>query len=581
MANTYDQQITGFEGGDFTAMTTLGGTIVAGSARTGKFGLRAAPSATAQYGGRMGDSVAGTKKALFFQFFVKMDVTPSVDSAQLGGLGASTAQIRVNTAMTWDLKIAGFTTVTGGTALPLGKWLRCMVKYWNYTTDVTIFGASTNTRATAQIDDIDTTPGTPVAYGLLIGGGAGNVTTVGLGIMGGQTAEGPSVTWSALHYDDAIYLAAEGTALTSITKWDDTTDATRHRLNNAGSLFHYNRVKGYPPVAQGSQDGFVTAGAYANVNEIPMAAASVSTATAGNRTNYDHQGHENVAPLRLWSDTFEDADALTVDYTDIINAETSSTAGVGGGWGAQTTGTAAQQYNGEFTRGSLNPQGRHGRAQADFDQAFDSNSAAGFYAIEVRLNGTWGISLYHGVGAARTTLQLFVASFSAVDPIATATSAVTPDTFQQLRLDWRTSSLTAAGVANTDGGVDVYVAGVKVMSVTGILLTFLTNNPRWNQVVFGPMGHLDNLWIGDGDPNFKEVPYCEIEAITARVNATDSTAGSHVLELDTTALFTGVFNSFTGSADASSRYGSVIYTGTKGELTARETFDRMEFGMKH
>ena len=69
MANSSDQQCTGFEGADFTGHTTIGGTITTAAARTGTYGLNAAPVATAQYGATIGTTTTGTNKAGWFQFF--------------------------------------------------------------------------------------------------------------------------------------------------------------------------------------------------------------------------------------------------------------------------------------------------------------------------------------------------------------------------------------------------------------------------------------------------------------------------------------------------------------------------------
>ena len=323
MANTWDHAITGFEGGDFTGLATLGGTITAASARTGSYGLNANAIATAQYGASIGSNpVSGTTKAAFFQFFFKLDNAPSVNTAQLGGIGLSVAQVNVDTDLTWNLKISGFATITTGSALPLNTWLRCIVKYWNYGSDVTVFAAN-NTRATAQITNVETN----AEYGTLVGGGAGNVSTLGRGVMGGQTAEGPAVTWS-VHYDDALYLVADGTARANITKWDH---GTAHLLNNAGSLFSYNKVYPFVVTAQGAHDDFATAGNYTAVSEIPMALGSVSSSTLNAWTSYRHATltpYHEVEALTLRVNATQatgNTEALTVNNTETSFAFTAST----------------------------------------------------------------------------------------------------------------------------------------------------------------------------------------------------------------------------------------------------------------
>jgi len=224
---------------------------------------------------------------------------------------------------------------------------------------------------------------------------------------------------------------------------------------------------------------------------------------------------------KLWVDTFESAAALSLNYTNIVDAETNLGSGVGSGWGARTTGSASAKYYGAFTKGGLGNIGRSGYCSGDFDQAFDDDNGSGFSAFEVRYGFTWGLSLYHGLGVSRDNLEIH-SVWETNQTVGTALGVITPNTFQNLRLTWRTSTWTNSTL-NADGEAIAYVNGIAVITATNIKVGFanIADPDPANTIFFGPMGHLDNIEYG----YFNDTPLRLSAPGTSGAGTSDSGSG--------------------------------------------------------
>lgn len=104
-------------------------------------------------------------------------------------------------------------------------------------------------------------------------------------LLWGQDANGVNAT-REVDYDDSYYDFGTGTDRASVAF-------------PAGT-----RIYPFALTGQGADDGFVPAGAFANVNEIPMGANTISSGTAGARTTYTHAAladpTEVVYHARCW-----------------------------------------------------------------------------------------------------------------------------------------------------------------------------------------------------------------------------------------------------------------------------------------
>ena len=317
----YQQILTGFEGGDFTGLTTTGGSITSGAARSGAYGLHAPAAASSQYGCSFGLQeyfAAYTKHAAYLQFWVRFNGEPTAASGKcmFGGFGddlwvwvEGNGALGLNTHR-WGMTAAGFGSQTMG-LLPLGAaagWYRVILKVWSYPTSIgtlpggivanptyggqDVFGTSmractaliTQVNAANHLTFIDSASMT----------GINNFTTIQPAYLGGKSSVGISTTWD-LDFDDAIYLESSGADVATIGKWTDpiSGNVLNYMPRSAlaptyGSIFYYDRILLLPIIAQGGYDQFQLPGDYPSVTEIPMGAGSVVGDTIGKTTTYQH-----------------------------------------------------------------------------------------------------------------------------------------------------------------------------------------------------------------------------------------------------------------------------------------------------
>ena len=304
----YQQILTGFEGGDFTGLTTTGGSITPGAARSGAYGLHAPAAASSQYGCSFGLQeyfAAYTKHAAYLQFWVRFNGEPTAasDKCMFGGFGddlwvwvEGNGALGLNTHR-WGITAAGFGSQTMG-LLPLGAaagWYRVILKVWSYNdtpAGPNVFGVGhrictaliTQVNAANQLTFIDSASM----------GGINNFTTIQPAYLGGKSSVGASTTWD-LDFDDAIYLESSGADVATIGKWNDPISGNVLNTMNLGvfaptygSIFYYDHILLLPIIAQGGYDQFQLPSDYPSVNEIPMGMGSVVGDTPGKTTTYQH-----------------------------------------------------------------------------------------------------------------------------------------------------------------------------------------------------------------------------------------------------------------------------------------------------
>jgi|SRR5688500_3699357 len=205
----------------------------------------------------------------------------------------------------------------------------------------------------------------------------------------------------------------------------------------------------------------------------------------------------------LWSDDFESADALSVNYVNIIDAQRSAAVGVGGGGGVETTGTDQEKYFGEFAK-NINAGGsRGGTAQVDINAVYRGNMPDSFELLRVStsyFSFQYFLSLYQDVGASGLGLRVDYRDdvFAGVHTGSVFDGVITPGVFNTVKLSWCLSTIDPdTFVSNADGAVQVHVNGALVISLTDIHLTSWVNDNIWARVAVAPMGFVDNLLITD------------------------------------------------------------------------------------
>lgn len=183
----------------------------------------------------------------------------------------------------------------------------------------------------------------------------------------------------------------------------------------------------------------------------------------------------------------------------IADLSNQSGQGLGGStWGARGPlgGTAAQRYYAEATIEVL-PTGRLFSISADFDHADAAYSQFGYSAFEMRREGGWFLSLYHGMGAGadRSLLTLYLANtqINYPDDWVSPVGTIVPGTTQNLKICGEQSS--AWGVH--DGWVKIYVDNVEIGFVENVLIYPQGGFGTWGRVLVNSMGRMDNLLITD------------------------------------------------------------------------------------
>ena len=202
-----------------------------------------------------------------------------------------------------------------------------------------------------------------------------------------------------------------------------------------------------------------------------------------------------MADVALWADDFNAGTSLATDYT-VIDCANNAGVGVAGSRGAQTTGTASNQYFGEILKDDYVTTGVGLKfyAQGYFDHSGIGFAGGGFYAIDIRRGLNVFISIYHDVNT--NGLRLLWQNAEGFDIIDTANNVYTPSTFAKIRVEWLMSTLSGLTI-NYDGYIKLYVDDVLIIDETGIpVMTDDSAFPNWDAIAFGPMGVLDLLEVG-------------------------------------------------------------------------------------
>lgn len=516
------RNFTGFESGLLTVLgqTSLNNTdgflSVEASGRSGRYALRFTQTVVGLGSANVqlvtpghAATPAPREAGAILRVFIRLLTYPSADKIIAFWSGptdiSSRVEARITSTGTFKVRAVGVDSAESAVAIPLNQWVELQLATFIH-----------NDSSASAVDDYNRGSLTILGETVSVckNGSEGYTTaqfSFGAAALGDAAASAVTVD---LLYDDWFYIADDqagpaacapaGTCscLRAMTDIPTVTLPTETTV-----------VPAYP-TAQGSLADWV--GAYSLVTELPFDA----TNGASEQTEAGGNGGGGVS----FADDFEDGQTLAAaGYTNIITAETEATSGNGGGWGVRTTGTASQKYYGEFSRDGLAPTGPYGSASADYDHAFDDDNGNGFYAMEVRRVSAFALSLYHGVGADRRTVQLYD---RLTNLLGEKTGAVTPDVFQRLALSWRMSS--APGVA--DGSAIVTVDGVVVISVTNVTIDFPAS-VVWDTVVFGPMGHLDNIQIGDGPSTTFDhgAPFSVVRGVRVLAMWKAAIAASHAL----------------------------------------------------
>jgi hypothetical protein len=281
----------------------------------------------------IGTFASGGVYATYAEVFFYIVTLPSGADHVIGGLSNQAIEIKVSADGTWKLTASGLGTVTGGLALPTGRWLRMILKRWSHAALFpSIFGTPEpdpshpiGQRAKCEIVDVDSDPLVPVSYGTLTVSGANLGVTTPPTLQCGCVA--PQTGTYDVWFDDAKVIAAYDIAdVSGVAKWSAPL------LVADGSLFTHSQVQGYFVTGQGVHDDFTPSGAYGNVDEIPKGVDSVSTSVSGNRTSYTKTpltaGQEVEAmTLRANATGATATHALVLDSLDYDRTFSAATAG--------------------------------------------------------------------------------------------------------------------------------------------------------------------------------------------------------------------------------------------------------------
>lgn len=204
----------------------------------------------------------------------------------------------------------------------------------------------------------------------------------------------------------------------------------------------------------------------------------------------------------IWNDDFESGNPITTSYTN-DGSSTAAGIGVGGSWGVDSN-TAY----GAFIREVGIQEGTDSGFAAEITNDRDLHTAYGYYAIEIRAGLAQFLSLYQGgydptgndLQDDETALTVYYSTGLSTEAAA-VTGVLTSHTFQTIRLIGKFSTWKMPeDEPNPDGWIDVCVDGIRVIHATGV--QFCTPHGwanyganEWDRVVFGPMGHGDNVHI--------------------------------------------------------------------------------------
>lgn len=291
----YAQVIAGFEGASPAGWTVSAATVETAAKRSGSYGLKTAPSGASAMGRMSIDqsitmgSPPGEVFGVYHEVFFKINSLPTVANTPIGQFGAGSTpgiQLEVNTDGTWRIDVTGIGIVSGGSALPTGVWLRLIAKHWSFpAAGQDQFGTQASpTHAQKARLEIDSEDGL-TNYGRLSTTGA-NLSVFGLdGPICGARA--PNTGTFDIYWDDAKCLVATNiTDVYVVTKWLVGGAGSIHKLNNDGTIFTHSRVQQFLVGSQGGSDDFSPAGGFADVDEVPKGAGSVSSSTLDATTTY-------------------------------------------------------------------------------------------------------------------------------------------------------------------------------------------------------------------------------------------------------------------------------------------------------
>lgn len=320
----FTAQVCGFEGGDGTGTNILSvGAPSALAIRTGSYGFRTSPVATAQFGVQIGTAItgfaSGTKHACYCQFFYRMSAAPNANGTMFFGL-SDHLRVTVNTDMTATLGMSGIgTTAITLPAVSSTVWYRVRLKMFTYNTPPLAFG-TTNKAVLVTIDLVNADGTiTPVSTASLSGLNIGH-TSVPVLTLGSIAALGGGVaTWS-LDFDDCVYVGASEGDVDTFPKW--TVDIMNSFTSN---VFTNTRIYPILITGQGPNNGFTPAGDYSAINEVPMGTGTVASSTLNAWTDYLHQNGQGspVEAITLRCNAASSGavnHALTIDAAETLFA---------------------------------------------------------------------------------------------------------------------------------------------------------------------------------------------------------------------------------------------------------------------
>lgn len=283
----FTSEICGFEGGDFTGVQVVGGSVLSAAARSGVYGFRAAPVATKNFGCQVGKGISafgsGAQHASFQQFCYRMQAAPSANNAMLCG-NEDLFYVTVDTNMAGTVHVAGIGTTSLGFPTPSNTlWFRVQMRQWTSNVVGDLFGTAIK-HFQVIIDHHD-------ANGVLdfvsvstlqsaVNIGFTSITPLTLGSLSSVSGADPQ-TWQ-VDYDDCIYVAATNSDVTSFQKWSAPAFSDYGR-----SIFYYDVIEPIYITGQGPMNDFTPASDYTAVNEVPSAGGAVTGSSGA--TNYYHQ----------------------------------------------------------------------------------------------------------------------------------------------------------------------------------------------------------------------------------------------------------------------------------------------------
>lgn len=303
MAST--AEICGFEGGDETGCTGLGGeTITSAATRTGNYGCRISAVASTLYGIQVGQGLAGfasqTHHGGFCQFMFRLGGPPSVNNSMFCGF-QDVMWLSCGTTGLLTLHCAGI-----GSTHPASFAINVLDTTTWYKCAMSIYAPTDGSGNRVCVCVISQYVGSTLTYIVSASLSAVNIgfTAMPPFTLGGLTGNGAASTTWQWDVDDCIYAAASGAdfdslsglaglgfALTAHSQWGSPT-----------TPMGYDQIWPITMAAQGTHNDFAPAGRFDLIDEIPKGAGQISSAVGWtNYVNSHISGAANATVVEAWT----------------------------------------------------------------------------------------------------------------------------------------------------------------------------------------------------------------------------------------------------------------------------------------